>query len=125
MKHSSASGHCMCENLTKGYLLGKTLQGAVLTLGLVGYLALFKEIEQAVDPSDTDGQSVLSELIQKVENKIKKMKNAEKNAEKDTEMPRDPGNLDLHRHTEFGGCSNDIDLPDSFHKKIFQNEEGT
>ena len=31
-----------------------------------------------MDPNDTDGLSVLSELIQKVENKIKKMKDEKK-----------------------------------------------
>lgn len=71
MKHTSASGRFMQENLTKGRLLGKALTRAISTLGLVGSLALFKEIEQAIDPSDSDGQSALAELIKKVEEKIK------------------------------------------------------
>ena len=52
MKHTSSSGRWMHEDLTKGCLLGKTLSGAVSKLGLVGSLALFKEIEQAIEPSD-------------------------------------------------------------------------
>ena len=57
--------------MTKGKLIASTLSATISSLGLVGSLALFKELEKAIDPEDTSSLTVLKSLIDQVNAKIK------------------------------------------------------
>ena len=71
MKHTSPTGKFLREHITKGKLLKSTLASTISSLGLFGSLALFKELEKAIDPEDTSSLSVIKALIDQVNVKIK------------------------------------------------------
>ena len=74
MKHTSSTGRFLHEHLTKGKLLKSILTSTISTLSLFGSLALFKKIEKAIDPSDTDSLSIIHSMIDKINTKIKNKK---------------------------------------------------
>ena len=59
MKFTSATGRFLREHVTHGKILGSALTSALSSLGLFGSLALFKELERALDPSDMTGRAAL------------------------------------------------------------------
>ena len=71
MKHSTSTCRFLCENVNKGYVLGMALTSVTSSLALMGAMALFKEIEQSLDPLDLVGKTALVGLIKQVELKIK------------------------------------------------------
>ena len=71
MKYSSSTGKFLREHITKGKLIASTLTSTISSLGLFGSLALFKELEKAIDPEDTSSLNVLKSLIEQVNSKIK------------------------------------------------------
>ena len=71
MKHTSPIGRFLTENLNRRRVLGSALSLVTSSLGLFSVMALFKEIEQALDPSDSVGRATLAGLIHQVNLKIK------------------------------------------------------
>ena len=71
MKHTSATGRFLHKHATMGKMIKTALTSTISTLGLFGSLALFKQIEKAIDPSDTDSLSIIHSMIDQINTKIK------------------------------------------------------
>ena len=71
MKYSSSTGKFLREHITKGKLIASTLTSTISSLGLFGSLALFKELEKAIDHDDTNSLNILKSLIDQINVKIK------------------------------------------------------
>ena len=74
MKYSSSTGRWLRANAQKGKVAGKVLKSAISTLGLVGSLSLFKQLESALDPDNAEGKEFLGSLIQDLTVKMKDLK---------------------------------------------------
>ena len=71
MKFTSSTVWFLWEHVTKGNILSSALTSSISSIGLFGSLALFKEIEKAIDPTDTTGLLALRSLIDQVNNRIR------------------------------------------------------
>ena len=69
MKHTSSTGRFLHKHVTKGKMIKSALTSTISTLGLFGSLALFKQIENAIDPSD-----IIHSMIDQINTKIKNKK---------------------------------------------------
>ena len=72
IKFTSSTGKFLREHVTHGKILGSALSTAISSLRLFGSLALFKELEQALDPVDLMERAALTGLIQQVNLRIQK-----------------------------------------------------
>ena len=55
-------------------MAGSIIKGATFTLGLVGSLALFKQLESMLDPYNSEGKEFLGGLIKDLTAKMKELK---------------------------------------------------
>ena len=78
MKVGTASSRWLRNHATRGRILVKVLKGSVSSLGLIGSLAIFKQLESTLEHSDSEGRAFLGDLIKDVESRIDKMKERSK-----------------------------------------------
>ena len=52
-------------------LLKTTVTTTISTLGLLGSLALFKQIEKSMDPNDSEGLAIVQTIIKQINTRIK------------------------------------------------------
>ena len=70
-KMNTPAGRWARKYLNKGKLAGKALQGLVASVGMFGTIEVLKAIQKELEPSDTEGNQWITNMINELKKKSK------------------------------------------------------